>query len=317
MDSEQNRSDEYWMGVRDALRMVDSFYKWSKVNEDRAKPLEEFLSNGLVAAAKRCESCLHKQLGIEFTSEEEMEFPLETPSFDSEPPSIEESSEPSIENEDSGSFPPEIVLEPEGSDEAAEIPVEVEPEFVSSDDSLSIESIGASEGSLDEDSIVHGEPRDFSDDFILVEPDPLVVAPETDGIETPQDGTKDAIPSMEDITIDEQDDADETSEAPPVSSEEELTVERPRNTWDTSSEDPLEEPKAPPPAPEMPSPEDSIEPPKVWSPMDDPSPETLIEEESAEEGEDSTETPPAPPPPESEESEEERRRRARRLFFGA
>ncbi|MFW9850992.1 MAG: hypothetical protein ACFFF4_17830, partial [Candidatus Thorarchaeota archaeon] len=64
MESEENRSDEYWMGVRDALRMVDSFLKWSKVNKERAKSLDEFLYDGLVAAAKRCESCLHKQLGI-------------------------------------------------------------------------------------------------------------------------------------------------------------------------------------------------------------------------------------------------------------
>ena len=64
VDSEQKRSDEYWMGVRDALRMVDSFTKWARRNESRAKNLDDFIHDGLVAAAKRCESCLKDDLGL-------------------------------------------------------------------------------------------------------------------------------------------------------------------------------------------------------------------------------------------------------------
>ena len=55
-EDDKTRSDEYWMGVRDALRMVDSFTKWAKRNPSRAKTLEDFIHDGLIAAAKRCES---------------------------------------------------------------------------------------------------------------------------------------------------------------------------------------------------------------------------------------------------------------------
>ena len=70
VDSEQKRSDEYWMGVRDALRMVDSFTKWARRNESRAKNLDDFIHDGLVAAAKRCESCLKDDLGLTFVEGE-------------------------------------------------------------------------------------------------------------------------------------------------------------------------------------------------------------------------------------------------------
>ena len=74
--------------------------------------------------------------------------------------------------------------------------------------------------------------------------------------------------------------------------------------------------------------EEPPEPPKVWSPYDEPSiPEDDVTEEETEvdetepldEGDSETviTEPPPPPPPESEEDEEERKRRARRLFFGA
>ncbi len=76
--------------------------------------------------------------------------------------------------------------------------------------------------------------------------------------------------------------------------------------------------------------EEPPEPPKVWSPYDEPSiPEDAVTEEETETEVDETEPleegddepvitePPLPPPPESEEDEEERKRRARRLFFGA
>ncbi|MCK4567574.1 MAG: hypothetical protein KAU48_09725, partial [Candidatus Thorarchaeota archaeon] len=81
MSSEDDnvRTDEYWMGVRDALRMVDSFYKWSKRNPGRAKDLDDFIHDGLIAAAKRCESCLRDKLGLSFIEgqDEEDEITLE------------------------------------------------------------------------------------------------------------------------------------------------------------------------------------------------------------------------------------------------
>ncbi len=67
--------ENYWLGVRDALRMVDSFIEWSKRHPDRAKPLEQFVGDALIASAKRCKSCLSHALGISFavskTDEEE------------------------------------------------------------------------------------------------------------------------------------------------------------------------------------------------------------------------------------------------------
>ncbi|MHA2423698.1 MAG: hypothetical protein ACXAEF_02860 [Candidatus Thorarchaeota archaeon] len=317
MESEQDRSDErpdaYWMGVRDALRMVDSFLKWSDANKDRAKSLEDFLYDGLIADAKRCESCLHKKLGIEFSSEDD-ELPAEEPSFDSMPPTIETPSESSVEETEVTSSPPEIILEPEGSDDAADIPIEVQPD--TSDDSIRIESMTATDDTLEEDSMVHGEPRDFSGDFSLPEPDSLSVTPDEDAIETPEPEKEEGETDTEDIVIDDQEDV--VTPAPPsLPDEDEVTIERPKYAWESPSELSVEEPEAPPSAPEIPPLEETPDEPKVWSPMDDPSPDTLKDEDETESEGDNSEPPSPPPPPESEESEEERRRRARRLFFGA
>ncbi len=64
--SSDEKDETYWLGVRDALRMVDSYVRWSARHEDKAKNLQEFISEGLIAAAKRCESCLSMELGLTF-----------------------------------------------------------------------------------------------------------------------------------------------------------------------------------------------------------------------------------------------------------
>ncbi len=287
MSPENRRSDDYWMGVRDALRMVDSFLRWSKMNPDRAKPLEDFVRDGLVAAAKRCESCLHKELGVDFTSDE-----------GTETSDISESAELSeIEDTDyaedvpAPTFEPvssEIVLEPAGTDETYEIPITIESDsedIETADDTPSMDSLGIpSEGIEDDESVISGSPRDFSDDFELVEPDPLVIKPE-----------------------DEESSYEEPSE-PPI---DEISVERPRYAWEIPVAGSKSDEHVPVDSPEPSSPA------KEWSPLDEPSPED-IEEETPDEREDSAleSPPPPPPPPETEESEDERRRRARRLFFG-
>ncbi|MDF1539828.1 MAG: hypothetical protein P1Q69_13090 [Candidatus Thorarchaeota archaeon] len=319
MDSEQNRSDDYWMGVRDALRMVDSFTKWSRSNKSRAKPLEDFLHEGLVAAAKRCESCLHKQLGVAFSSEEAAKDFMETNDIYETPPTPVEEPETILEGSEFENTPPEIILEPEGEDSIEDVPIVIESEQEEMDTSIfddgviSIDSMGSSDSTLGDESLASsGQPRDFSSDFDLVEPDPLIISSESDGIETPPSEEED----LEDIVIEETLDETEFS-----FDDEEISVERPSYGWDSPDHDspddrvPLEEPPAPA-APEM---NEIPAPPKDWSPMDDPSPATLIEDEVTEESDDlnDQETPPPPPlPPETEESEEERRRRARRLFFG-
>ncbi|MFW9849206.1 MAG: hypothetical protein ACFFF4_08695, partial [Candidatus Thorarchaeota archaeon] len=269
---------------------------------------DEFLYDGLVAAAKRCESCLHKQLGIEFSTKDET--PAEEPSFDSMPKRDE------IFDESTLGTPPEIELETEGTDDEAQVPLEMEPEVITSDDSIRIESMGATEDMYDAE-IVQGSPRDFSDDFELVEPDSLVVTPDHDGIETPEIEDEDSIDETEDIVIEESEDDDFDAD-PTSDSEEDITVERPKYVWESGTdEESEEESDAPPPAPELPSDVDHVEDTKVWSPMDEPSPEDILDDEEIDTNEETSEPPPPPPPPESEESEEERRRRARRLFFGA
>ena len=78
MNSDERKSDDYWMGVRDALRMVDSFVRFRYKHPKRTKKLEDFIAEGLVAAAKRCKSCLSRELGIIFKEDKEAyEGPLD------------------------------------------------------------------------------------------------------------------------------------------------------------------------------------------------------------------------------------------------
>ncbi len=97
--SSNEKDDNYWMGVRDALRMVDSFLRWASRHPEDAKTLDEFLAEGLVAAAKRCESCLGKELGLKYgKGAEEMaeEARMAESDFEASPvPEEIESDEPS------------------------------------------------------------------------------------------------------------------------------------------------------------------------------------------------------------------------------
>ncbi len=145
MDSEKKRSDEYWMGVRDALRMVDSFSKWARRNKERAKDMDDFIHEGLIAAAKRCESCLKDDLGLTF--HEDIDSPV-PPGYESTPPL----------SEDNKSFE-DVILQ-------------------QADDDISIESVGRLDDEEMDDIALDGPPREFSSDFELVEPTPL-------GLETP------------------------------------------------------------------------------------------------------------------------------------
>jgi len=91
--SSNGKDDNYWIGVRDALRMVDSFLRWSRRHPTEAKSIDEFLAEGLVAAAKRCESCLGKELGLKYGTRDEVaedepsidEADFHTPSGHEEP----------------------------------------------------------------------------------------------------------------------------------------------------------------------------------------------------------------------------------------
>jgi hypothetical protein len=283
VESEKKRTDEYWMGVRDALRMVDSFNKWAQRNKERAKDLDDFIHDGLIAAAKRCESCLKDDLGLTFLEEDH-------PLADSVPSGYESSS-------------------PEEKSEEVALPP--------ADEGISIESVGRSDSDEMEDISLEGPLREFSSDFDLVEPSPLVVEatppePEFETIEEEKPtfswaDYEEAVtsaqsePEVEEPVVEEAE--DELSTEPEVVEEEEIPIEEPVSLGPPKVLTPSEEPAIPTAefestiGEELASPEDEeVEEPDAPEPI--------------------TEPPAPPPPPESEEDEDERRRRARRLFFG-
>ncbi len=65
-----DKDESYWLGVRDALRMIDSFVAWSRRNPNRAKRIDDFIDDGLIAVNKHCKSCLSQALGISFGESE-------------------------------------------------------------------------------------------------------------------------------------------------------------------------------------------------------------------------------------------------------
>jgi hypothetical protein len=287
------------MGVRDALRMVDSFIKWARKNEDRAKALDDFIHDGLIAAAKRCESCLKDDLGLSFADDEgvtdESQEIKQVPSGYETRPSQNApySEEPSDE---------EFEVAPDDmSPGLSEVSIESE------DDSISIDAVGRLEAEEMEDISMDGPPREFSSDFDLVEPSDLVADNSAMNDET----SSSLEPEVED-------------EMP------EDTEPRPSFTWadyEKAVTPPKEEPEAIddsqdfelPPRAKMDFSEETTETASVPKPPELPTDEiepSRLDEEDIDADEIITKPPPPPPPPDGEEDEEERRRRARRLFFG-
>jgi hypothetical protein len=317
LNSEKKKSDEYWMGVRDALRMVDSFVKWSRRYKEDAKSLEDFIHDGLIAAAKRCESCLSDQLGLrfdrekdeeEYTDEEDEELEEEYPGPDFE----------------SSHFPEEAEYEQESEEEYL---TEEDYDELSMEESASgmVDSITGTAASMGEESLTEGEARDFEEDFEVAEPMPY----ELDETEAPVPSSEEAIGTADDIPEEAPSDSEDMSHED-VDSDIEKDVDRsdledsdePSFTWRDYESEMDETPE------DEDTEEESESPPKSWSPMEEPPvPEELEEDEdleeeavdetSDEEEENKKETPPPPPPPpETDDTEEERKRRARRLFFG-
>ncbi|TFH03773.1 MAG: hypothetical protein E4H14_16085 [Candidatus Thorarchaeota archaeon] len=347
-EDDNTRTDEYWMGVRDALRMVDSFHKWSTRNPGRAKSLDDFIHDGLIAAAKRCESCLSDKLGLSFTEDEddEDEIILE----DSIELDDKETADDAIDGDD---IEDEIISEAYLGLEDEPEELEPAPSFeepISSHDSasyistfeelpISLDSVERRGDEEMEDLSIEGPPREFSTDFELVEPTPLIVdetsisealvesepEPEPEEFfsepiikEEPEIATEvEELPDKPSFTWTEYEEAVSPSSVPePLDLEEDIFLSEDEGIHEEIEDDVNEEPP---------------EPPKVWSPYDEPSIEDeedsedetepeIAELEQIVEGEDEpviSEPPSLPPPPESEEDEEERKRRARRLFFGA
>ena len=299
------------MGVRDALRMVDSFTKWARRNESRAKHLDDFIHDGLVAAAKRCESCLKDDLGLTFVEDEDSGS--ESPDTENVPSGYEMDSTPRDYSEvEEGPEPDFEVAPTDLSPGPSEVPIESES------DSISIDTVGRIEEEEMDDLSIESPPREFTSDFDLIEPSDLTVE---QPVAEPED--------------------DVTHEPEPESEEPSDSDHKPSFTWadyekavTPEKEDPElvdEEVEIPPPvdmeSTETPMPSDESEP--VSETVEIPEPPSIptdefesapIAEEEAievtEEPEPITEPPPPPPPPDSDEDEDERRRRARRLFFG-
>jgi hypothetical protein len=291
--------------------MVDSFTKWARRNRDRAKDLDDFIHEGLVAAAKRCESCLKDDLGLTFA--EEQLAATQTAEVENVPSGYEADSTAS-EPEPSFEVTPEDM-----SPGTSEVPIESESEAVS------IDSVGRIEEEEMDDISIDGPPREFTTDFELVEPTDLDVEsteesdeveeekasePESEETESSDEDKKPSFtwadyekavaPSPEELDVEE--DEEEAELPPPIELESTITPE-------TESQ-PEPEHKPEPEVVEVP------EPPPM--PPDDFESSSIDEDisDETESFEPITEPPAPPPPPESDEDEEERRRRARRLFFG-
>lgn len=341
------------MGVRDALRMVDSFNKWAERNPKRAKSLDDFIHDGLIAAAKRCESCLREKLGLSFSQEDQEEkipssyvssesVEAASPEYESD---LKESTEEPIAPVPDSEY--EIAVESSDLDSSQEISIE------SDESSISIDAVERSGDELSDDIVIQGPQRDFTSDFVLVEPPPLVVDSDT---EEPDESMSESQLSESDL-----EELEEFEAAPP---EPEIEERRPAFTWseyeaavtpalepepfesesddysseedDSVIEDVSEE--------TYPSAEETIdessEPSDILRELSSYDKSVIDEEDISDEiekveddssiaemdgtkdmeSEDAmqpiTEPPAPPPPPESEEDEEERKRRARRLFFG-
>ena len=323
VNSDEKKSDEYWMGVRDALRMIDSFVRWSRHNPKKAKKIEDFIADGLIAAAKRCKSCLSEELGIRFRDDEDT---YET-SMEREEPSI---------SDEIPVFFEESSLESEKPTEPSEVHEVIPPsEAVKEKESLEPFYFIDSSPSDSEEA-----PRDFSTDFELAEPEPLITKPvevesesttdfEVTGPPEVEDEEEISIPDIEDETTDLGIEPSPSIDAEESSEDGEATTRIPRFSWDDHDEisppsiHPMESIEEP-----VKSDEPTTEKVRIWSPYDEPSltepisDSKPLEKEDLEESESdisapTTEEPPSPPPPpETDETEEERKRKARRLFFG-
>ncbi len=349
VSSDNKRSDEYWMGVRDALRMIDIFNKWAVRNPTRAKSLEDFINDGLIAAAKRCESCLREKLGISFLKEEPAEDvpPLvESPAPEPAAPPDFESAPDEIFDAHSES-PPDTDFEVavESVDYSSEQEIHIESE----EPTISIDTVERLEEEPMDDIVIEGPQRDFSTDFVLVEPSPLSVdadeiepeRPEVD--ESLRESDLEELVHSDELDLEPEDDesrptftwADYEAAITPAPEPEPLESDSVESTIrEGDYEVPPIEDRSSPDDEAFGGPPEPSEAPKGWSTYDESAiaseeiPDESYDTKDEVEMDDSevskpseaatpvTEPPSPPPPPETEEDEEERRRRARRLFFG-
>ncbi|MFX1416854.1 MAG: hypothetical protein ACFFC0_08575 [Promethearchaeota archaeon] len=173
--SSNGKDDNYWIGVRDALRMVDSFLRWSRRHPTEAKSLDDFLAEGLVAAAKRCESCLGKELGLKYGTGDEVpreqdsgdEVDFRTASDYEEP-----SSEEPLSYETTPETRPETILETSDEPEITQVEPSSPEEIMRSileDDSLW--DTEETEIDVEYSSEAETEYVEVTDDDVPIEPE--------------------------------------------------------------------------------------------------------------------------------------------------
>ena len=90
--SQEESGQLYWNGVRDALRMVETFVFWKEKNPREKRTVKDFVSEALEAVRQKCAPCLKEILGINFGPVEEEA--TSAPAFKFAPEPVEEELEP-------------------------------------------------------------------------------------------------------------------------------------------------------------------------------------------------------------------------------
>jgi hypothetical protein len=90
--SQEEFGQLYWNGVRDALRMVETFVFWKEKNPREKRTIKDFVSEALEAVRQKCAPCLKEILGINFGPVEEEA--TSEPAFKFAPEPVEEELEP-------------------------------------------------------------------------------------------------------------------------------------------------------------------------------------------------------------------------------
>ena len=325
----EERDDAYWIGVRDALRMIDTFIRWSKRHPEHAKPIEEFIADGIEAAARKCESCLKRSLGLSFkrdtegteaqeNREESTDTSEYTEHFEETPPEHTGFQPESVEMPEpvESELPPPLESEPATESISPATEETTSPPPPSSEDVFpDIDLGGDSSGELTELEDVTREPpsRDFTSDFDIEEPHPLVIdssEPSPDQDEGPaieidiesspesEQGPPVVIGSVEEeptetsISIEEQDAPENIIVEGPATEHPEATTDAEESgfTWhdyeDMLTPEPESEPESqlpPPPEVTPPSESESVKQPSdSWSPFDEPEEPVELDEDEDE-----------------------------------
>ncbi|MDO8055294.1 MAG: hypothetical protein Q6361_00395, partial [Candidatus Hermodarchaeota archaeon] len=74
--SQEEFGQMYWNGVRDALRMVQTFLFYKEKNPAEQRSTDTFVSEALDAVRQKCAPCLKEILGVDFGEDEDVDTML-------------------------------------------------------------------------------------------------------------------------------------------------------------------------------------------------------------------------------------------------